>query len=604
MGARLTSRLLLLCAMDASLLGVALIAANRLTGARSVADAMILTLPFGVVLISVRLAMLFLFRFYQASLRHAGIDVMLTVVKTMSLSTLVFAFGMFISQETISPEFLVVDWLLATSFIGGHRFFVRFYFDRRQATRNGKRVLIYGAGDMGFLALRQLRMVCTPMGFIDDDALKLGQVLQGIRVLGPIQRLEEILTRHQVEEIIIAIADIPGDALRDVVKRCRNRNVICRILPCFSQMLQMEPTLRNVELSDLIRRAPKDLDKSKIKSYLFGKTVLVTGAAGSVGSELVRQSLKFGPAKIIAFDQSESGLYALSEELGAERVSYCLGDACHYETVNDVFEKHSPTIVFHAAAYKHVPMLEVNALEAIRNNVGSTKTIAEVADRHKVESCVLISTDKAVKPSCVMGSTKRICELLIQNYNRFSCTNFMVVRFGNVLGSSGSVIPKFVEQIRAGGPVTVTHPDAARFFMLTSEAVQLVLQSSAIGEGGEIFILDMGEQVKIVEMAEDLIYLLGYKPHRDIQIVFEGLRPGEKIIEELFHEEIEKRTEFKDITVGRSVLLDWQWFEVRLEEMLRRCANGEEKAGLDIVQELVYGGHYEHALDARSMNAV
>lgn len=545
-------------------------------------------------LVGIQLLMLYLFRLYRTSLRHASIDSLLVVCKAITTATILFVLGLYLVQHRIGVEMLVVDWLLAMAVIGGSRFMVRFYFEWRRNFHQGRRMLIYGAGDMGSLAVRQLRMdremAYTPIAFVDDDPSKLGRVIQGLKVLGSLSHLEEIMTTQHIEEIVVAIANLPGDKLRDLVKRCRKRNIICRIIPRFSLMLEIEPKMRNIELADLMRRAPRDLDTAEIQKYLFEKCVLITGAAGSIGSELVRQCLRFGPRCIIAFDQSEFGLYNVREELGDAKIIYVLGDACNRTTMQHVFATYHPEIVFHAAAYKHVPMLENNPLEGVRNNVGSTRVVAELSHQHHVKSFVLISTDKAVRPSSIMGASKRVCELFIQNFNRFSSTEFVAVRFGNVLGSSGSVIPKFLEQIQRGGPVTVTHPDATRYFMLITEAVQLVLQAAAIGKGGEVFILDMGAPVKIAEMAEDLIYLMGRRPHHDVAIQFTGLQRGEKVYEELFHEEIEDRTRFADILVGRSVLLEWGWFEAKINELLDSSRMDSIDRALSVMGELVSEG--------------
>lgn len=554
-------------------------------------------LLMGQILIFLKLGL------YHASLRYAGVDFLVSIFKGATLSALLLAFGLYVARFHSLNRFLFVEWLLTLAFVGGSRFLVRYFWERQNTLRLGKRVLIYGAGDMGFLALRQLKMDKTnfysPVAFIDDDPAKKGRHIQSVPVLCDTESLEKTIDTFNIEEVIVAIADISGDKLRDIVKRCRNRNVICRIIPHFSKMLHMEPQLRSVELSDLIRRSPKDLDMTAIGNYLCEKVVLVTGAAGSIGSELVCQALQFGPKKIIALDQSEYGLYELQEKLGNEKVVYTLCDVCNNVALEEVFDTHRPDIVFHAAAYKHVPMLEANSFEAIRNNVGSTRLLAKLANQYKTDSFVLISTDKAVKPSSIMGASKRICEILIQNYNRFSSTSFVAVRFGNVLGSSGSVIPKFIRQIKSGGPVTITHPDTTRYFMLINEAIQLVLQSAAIGTGGEIFILDMGKPVKITEMAEDLIYLLGYKPHVNIQIAYTGLRIGEKIFEELFNDEIEEKTQFKDITVGKSMLVDWHWFEKSIERLLDCCSSKDSGGMAGLLGELTAEANFK-SLNSKS----
>ncbi len=510
---------------------------------------------------------------YRAISRYAGIDVLLTVLKALSLASLISTVGFYVSGVKIPLQVMVINWLLTVFGIGGSRFFVRYYYELRQRYRSGRRVLIYGAGDMGTLMLRQIKMnkifKSSPVGFLDDASSKQGSIIQGLKVLGKLADLESIIDQYRIEDVIVAIAELPSEELRRVVKICRSKSIVCRIIPCFSKLLEAVPNLRNIELADLIRRSPRDLDMNQIQQYLYNQTVLVTGAAGSIGSELVRQCLKFSPQKVIAFDQSEYGLYALREDLGDEVVQYVLGDATIRGVVENIFKRENPSIVFHAAAYKHVPLLESNPLEAVRNNVQATKMLAEAAHRYGAKSFVLISTDKAVKPSNIMGATKRICELIVQNFDRISQTEYVAVRFGNVLGSSGSVIPKFLKQIQMGGPVTVTHPEATRYFMLTEEAVQLVLQAAALGRGGEIFLLNMGKPVKIFELAEDLIFLTGRQPHHDVQIHFTGLRPGEKIHEELLHAGVEEeKTRFTDITIGKPTAFDYALFESHLNRLL------------------------------------
>lgn len=543
------------------------------------------------VIVAVQLAIFWKFGLYKAVLRYASIDFLVTVLKAVSVAIFALVFSFYVIQVHISANVLFINWLLAVFLIGGARLVIRCYFELVQRYKKGRRVLIYGAGDMGIIALRQLKLnkdiLYSPVGFIDDDASKHGSILQGVKVAGSADDIESFIDRTHTEEIVVAIADIESEKLRNIVKRCRQKNIPCRILPCFSKLLEVEPHMRNIELADLMRRSSRDLDKKSIEEYLLGKNVLITGAAGSIGSELVRQSLSHKPFMVTALDQSEYGLYALKEELGSSNVKYCLGDVTDINYVENVFKTSKPDIVFHAAAYKHVPMLEYNPIEAIKNNVGGTMNLSLLADKYGVKSFVLISTDKAVRPSSVMGATKRVAELFLQNYNRLSNTEFVAVRFGNVLGSSGSVIPKFLEQIKNGGPVTVTHPEATRYFMLIDEAVQLVLQAAAIGKGGEIFILNMGKPVKIAEMAEDLIYLTGRQPHSDIKIEYTGLREGEKIYEELFNDEIEERTRFEDITIGKPVVVDWNWLDKKINDLLISGNNYDHEKVLNLLKELI-----------------
>jgi FlaA1/EpsC-like NDP-sugar epimerase len=353
-------------------------------------------------------------------------------------------------------------------------------------------------------------------------------------------------------------------------------------------MLKQDVDIKNIDIADLLRREPKDLDRTQIKKFIQGKSVLITGAGGSIGSEISRQCLKFGAKRLILVDHSEFNLYTLQEELGSsERVRYVLLNVLYTDPLEACFKEEKPEIVFHAAAYKHVPLVEQNPFEGVLNNVKGTGIVADLSVANGVHKFVLISTDKAVRPTSVMGASKRVAELFIQNLNVRSQTEFISVRFGNVLGSSGSVIPKFLEQIKKGGPVTVTHPEVTRYFMLIPEAVQLVMQAASIGNGGEIFILNMGKPIRIADMAEDLIYLSGREPHKDVAIEYTGLRPGEKLYEELLHDEAEKKTHYENITIGRATYMDWDKLNSQITIILDRSKQKDRGGLLQGIKVLV-----------------
>ena len=405
------------------------------------------------------------------------------------------------------------------------------------------RVLIIGAGDAGEKILREIIENYTlnykVVGFIDDDAGKQGQTIHGIPILGTLERLPAIVKRANIQQILIAVPSATGDQIRRIVEVCQISNTPYKILPGIGELINGRVSvklLRDINYEDLLGRSPVQLDTKGIRNYLDGKTVLITGCGGSIGSELCRQVMKYQPRKLILLDLSESSLFHIQMEMQNDNYGYpcevVLGRVQNEDLMNHVFEKYKPDVVFHAAAFKHVPMLEKNPWEAVFNNIIGSRVLMETAIRNHVERFVVVSTDKAVRPSSVMGASKRVTELIMQ-CQQGNGTKLMAVRFGNVIGSSGSVIPFFRRQIEKGGPVTVTHPEVNRFFMTIPEASQMILQAGMMGEGGEIFILRMGTPVKILDMARDLIRLSGKEPDVDIKIVFTGLRDGEKLYEEL-----------------------------------------------------------------------
>ncbi len=528
---------------------------------------------------------------YRAILRFAGLPLAVIIIKASLLSSLTWIIASkFLELTSFNLGFFAMDFLFTTFFVGLIRFTPRYLSEARQPI-GLKKVLIYGAGDLGEDVVRKL--LRNPeeyqmVGFIDDDPKKISKRLHNFPIYGPISDLASIIAKENMSELIIAISSLEGDTVRFITKLCRKNEISCRIVPSFPDMLLKDVDIKNIDIADLLRREPKDLDAQQIRRFIQNKTILITGAGGSIGSEIARQCLRFGVRKLVLVDHSEFNLYSLQEELNyPDSVRFVLLNVLEQTSLNKCFEMEKPEIVFHAAAYKHVPIVEENPFEGIINNVKGTRNVAELSAKHGVFKFVLISTDKAVRPTSIMGASKRICELLIQNLNNRNKTEYISVRFGNVLGSSGSVIPKFLEQIRSGGPVTVTHPDVTRYFMLIPEAVQLVMQAGSIGNGGEIFILNMGKPICIADMAEDLIFLSGRKPHEDIKIEYTGLRAGEKLYEELLHDEAEKKTQYENITIGHATFMEWEKLTRHIESLLEDAEHQDRTGLLETIKSLV-----------------
>jgi FlaA1/EpsC-like NDP-sugar epimerase len=407
-----------------------------------------------------------------------------------------------------------------------------------------KRVLIYGAGDAGAMIVRDMghNAACEyePIGFIDDDLSKVGQSIHGVRVLGTRHQLPQIIATQKPHEILVAMPSMSSGMLREIVKTLQPFKVCITILPNLLHIMNgkaMVPQIRQLSVEDLLERQPIGLNPESVRHMIIGKRILVTGAGGSIGSELCRQIATLHPSALYLYEPYENSLYAIGGDLanrhGTLNVHCIIGDVTDVQRVGAVMTELQPEIIFHAAAHKHVPLMELNPCEAVKNNIAGTRIVAEAAASVGAERFIPISTDKAVNPSSIMGATKRIAELLVQSLAQLHQTRFAVVRFGNVLGSNGSVVPLFLEQIKAGGPVTVTHPEVQRYFMLIPEAVHLVLHAATLGQTGTIYVLEMGEQIKVLDMARNLIRLAGFIPEEEIRIVFTGLRPGEKLSEEL-----------------------------------------------------------------------
>jgi len=427
------------------------------------------------------------------------------------------------------------------------------------------RTILIGAGQAGVLVARELEnrpdLNLLPVGFVDDDPAKHGLVIQGLEVLGPTSKLAEIARKKGAKQALITIAAAPRKTIRRIALLCEQAGIATKVVPGLFEVVAGTAsfsTIRDVALEDLLGREPVELDLEAIGQDLRGRVVLLTGAGGSIGSELCRQIARFRPRELVLVEQAENALFLIHRELAASfpdlAIVPCVADVCDAVRMRNIFAAHRPEAVFHAAAHKHVPMMEWNPGEAVKNNVLGTRVVADLAHAFSARQFVLISTDKAVNPTSVMGATKRLAEMYVQALSAASPTRFVTVRFGNVLGSNGSVIPIFREQLQKGGPITVTHPEMRRYFMTIPEACQLVLQAGSMGLGGEIFVLDMGEPVRILDLALDLIRLSGLRPYEDIDIVFTGIRPGEKLFEELSTaEEHVDKTRHPKIFIGRVV---------------------------------------------------
>ncbi|MBW1698680.1 MAG: polysaccharide biosynthesis protein [Deltaproteobacteria bacterium] len=524
-------------------------------------------------LVVLKLACFMQFQLYRGMWRYTSIYDMFNVIKASMVSSALFIMIVAIAFRLsgFSRAVLVIDFVLTLLFIGGFRVAIRLYHYRpssngmfkraKKEKGRSKRILIIGAGDAGEKLLREIMenpgSGYTVAGFIDDSAKKIRQTIHGVPVLGTLQEMGQLAKQYEVDQIIIAAPSASAMQMRRMVNFCKSTGLPYKTLPGLSDLFEGRVSIgavREVRYEDLLGREPVNLDIERIGEYLKGKRVLVSGGAGSIGSELCRQIARFSPERLILVDKNESGLYEMELELisryPAVRTISVLGSIQHNGRLETVFRAQKPQVVFHAAAYKHVPIMEIQPWEAVYNNILGARTIMELCSAGQVERCVLVSTDKAVRPTNVMGASKRVMEILMQAYAMENNNTYMAVRFGNVVGSIGSVVPLFKRQIEMGGPVTVTHPEVTRYFMTIPEACSLILQAGAIGRGGEIFVLKMGTPIRIADMARDIITLSGFKPEEEIEIKYIGLRPGEKLYEELITEgESITATEHRDIMV-------------------------------------------------------
>ena len=558
-----------------------------------------------LVVIAIKLAIFIVFGFYNRWWRYVSTRDMWGAARGVTVACLVADLVVYFAHPVkgfpLPRSVAVIDWLLLLAFVAGTRLIARSMIERPGAASliaRGKEVIVVGAGDAAQLVIREMlkapALGYTPIGLIDDDPRKKNLRLHGIRVLGTTDDLRRILRDNPPDEVLIAIPSASGGTRQRVVEIAQDAGVPVKTLPGLYELisgdLNLTGQIRPVQVEDVLGREPVEVDVGSIAQYLAGETVLVSGSGGSIGAELCRQIARVGPARLILVEQSESGLFDIERELVDERgfsaVAPVLGDCGDRAKMSQVFERYRPTVVFHAAAYKHVALLEANPLEAVRNNTLATRVLADVAVEYGTRRFVLVSTDKAANPKNLLGQSKALCEWIVEAYGHREeiKTRFVAVRFGNVLNSSGSVIPIFRRQIAKGGPVTVTHPEMTRFFMTIPEAVSLIVQAGAIGGRGQVYVLDMGEPVKILDVARNMIRLSGKAPETDIAIAFVGVRPGEKLHEELWTEgETVGPTSHPKILRAARPPIDVEWLDHELEELGRMVSRGET---LDVVSKL------------------
>jgi FlaA1/EpsC-like NDP-sugar epimerase len=505
--------------------------------------------PLLLPAVLINLVVFFAFGFYRRVWRYAGMDELLLIALAVTIGSAgIYLYSLY--SGILPRSSYIITWFLLVIFIGGFRLSVRLlstFFNRPPGSGQKRRVLIVGAGEAGVLVSRELKrhgdsLQMKLVGFLDDDQGKQRQIINGLPVVGRLKDLPTVVEDMRVGEVVIAMPSAPYSTLQEIIGLCADLQIKIKTVPGIYEILKGQVSINSlieVEIEDLLRRPPVTVDLEAIADYLEDEVVMVTGAGGSIGGELCRQIARSTPGKLVLADHDENGIFYIHDELSRQyddlELIPLVIDIKERDALKKVFEKYRPKVIFHAAAHKHVPLMEINAEEAVNNNIEGSKNLIDLASEHGVGRFVFVSTDKAVNPSSVMGATKRVVEIYLQDKARHckSCV-YCAVRFGNVLGSQGSVVEIFRRQIAGGGPVTVTDPEMKRYFMTIPEAVQLVIQAGALGQGGEIFVLDMGEPVKIVDLARDMIILSGLRPEQDIKIEFTGFRPGEKLYEELF----------------------------------------------------------------------
>jgi FlaA1/EpsC-like NDP-sugar epimerase len=552
------------------------------------------------------------FGLYRRMWRYAGVKELWLIILSVttgsifvsSLMILLFSFSVFTG---FPRSVLIIDWIISIIFTGGTRFVLRVLSENSSHRLNTisdgitpKRVLIVGAGDGGAIVVRELLKTSglnmIPIGFLDDDPTKQNMVINNIRVIGTVTEIDKVIEKIKLDEVIIAIPSAPGRVARLVASACHKAHIPFRTIPGIYELIEGKigvSRLREVQITDLLRRKPTRLNDEKIREKLTNKAIMVTGAGGSIGRELCRQIARRNPKFLYLLGHGENSIFEIHQELKETHAEVetiaIIADIRDEIRMKQVFEKFTPDIVFHAAAHKHVPLMEDNVEEAITNNVMGTRNVARLCKEYKVEHLVMISTDKAVHPINMMGASKRFAEMVVLDESRESVGDFSIVRFGNVLGSRGSVVPIFKQQIARGGPITITHPEMKRYFMTIPEAVYLVLQSATFSENGDIFILNMGEQIRILDLAEDLIRLSGLEPGRDIELVFTGIRQGDKLSEDLWDEGHSfKPTPHPDIfRLDRETELLGDDLENVVTELYELAAAGESNAILKRIEEIL-----------------
>ena len=570
---------------------------------------------YWMVLISVLIkpAIYYFFGLYRRLWTYASVNELTLISTAVSVASAVFSAVMLILYATRLLNFpravLPIDWLLSLAGIGGLRFAIRLLAEGRAASKKGvskksKNVLIVGAGSAGALVVREMQknpqLGLRPVGYLDDDKGKQRRQIHGVSVVGKLSDLSRVLTHRPADEVIIAIPSASGKVIRLVADVCRLKGIPFRTMPGLFELIGGKVSvnrLRDVDIADLLRREPVQIQDRLVGTALSGKRVLVTGAGGSIGGEICRQIAHWGPQMLIMLGHGENSLFEtmleLREDFPSLPIQLVIADVRDKPRLQSTFTDFRPQVVFHAAAHKHVPLMEANIEEAITNNIIGTQNIVQAASAVSTERLVFISTDKAVRPANVMGATKRFAEMIVLNAAHRTGQAYSVVRFGNVLGSRGSVVPLFKRQIAHGGPVTVTHPDMKRYFMTIPESVHLVLQAAAMGQGGEVFMLNMGQQVRILDLAEDLIRLSGLEPGKDVEIVFTGVRPGEKLSEDLWGDGMDyKKTSHPEIfraETEETFIPDN--LDTLVEELHTLARDGEKSAILHLLDETIPDGN-------------